>query len=335
MRVVSDNTVEIVGLVNDLESWNAHNVRLEAAKKLGKIGCYNKLAIDALQRAARDSYTELGRAAQESIDAIYLSGQMKKPVMKQRTLLTSVEITPEGGQGLEVESTKAFCWCNFCGKETIVNQATRRFTDKLSGPERFYCTFCLRHRLNQRDARHTLMLSFRGIIGYYYYAFYAQTKQVHMCVSEIVDYVNLHVQAGQQNPLFIYDPETFLWFVDFTRVGKSKRKLPIQDVLATVGEILLAFNLHDCVKDIKPHKMYLKYEEAIIKFYHQRHRPAGARVLSPTLFKTGASEYAAERLAKDSHWTTSTTTGEKKKIDFEATRNFMPAQLHEAMGKKY
>jgi len=335
---IPDNTAEVTTLVNALQSWNSHAVRMEAATKLGKIGRYNKLALDALQIVARDHhYNELGKVAQESIDAIYLSTQMKKPATRHRTMLTSVEVQVEGGDTLEIEAGKAWCKCNFCGKETEVNASVRRFTDKLSGPDRFYCCFCLRHRLNQRDARHTLALTFRGIIGYYYHAFYANSKQVHMTISEMWDYVNLHVQAGSQNPLFIYDPDTFLWFVDFTRVGKSRRKLPIEDILATISEVLLSFNLLDNVKDIKPHKLYLKYEEAVLKFYHQRTRPSGARILSPTLFKTGASDYAAERLARDLTGLCNGTVvnNEKRRLDYESTRSFLPSVLKEAMGRKY
>ncbi|MFX8914790.1 hypothetical protein ABTM95_19320, partial [Acinetobacter baumannii] len=79
------------------------------------------------------------------------------------------------------------------------------------------------------------------------------------------------------------------------------------------------------VKDIKPHKMYLKYEEAILKFYHQRSRPANMRILSPTLKLTGASDYSGDKLAKDSYFATSTVVAnDRKKIPIDETRNFLP-----------
>jgi hypothetical protein len=212
--------------------------------------------------------------------------------------------------------------------------SSRRFTEKLSGPDRFYCTFCLRHRFNQRDSRHILILSYRGIIGYYYQAFYAMSKKVNMTISEIWDYVNLHAKVGTQNPLFLYDPESFLWFIDFTRVGSSPRKMPIKDVLGSAAEILMSFALHENIKDIKPHKMYLKYEEAILKFYRQRSRPANMRILSPTLRLTGAGEYSGEVLPKTGYPTT-TAANDSKRIPIDETRNFLPQVLNEAMCKKY
>lgn len=330
----SDEPVEIIELVADLETWNSHQVRFAAVEKLAKLGINSRLVIDALSRLAKESYNELGKSAAEAIDLIYMSGRMKaSPARKVMT--TQVHITPATGPGLEVECTKAYCRCNFCGKETLMTSASRRFTERLSGPERFYCTFCLRHRLNQKDARHTLVLSFRGIIGYYYNAFHLLSKNVHMTISEIWDHVHLHAQVGTQNPLFVYDPDSFLWFVDFTRVGNTTRKMPIKDVLGTVAEILLSFNLMDNVKDIKPSKMYLKYEEAILKFYHQRTRPANMRVLAPTLKLTGASDYAADKLAKETHNTTVTPGNEKRRIPIDETRNFLPQVLHDALGKKY
>ena len=329
------NPVIVSELVKDLESFNCHDVRKAAALRLGRLGHCDRLVIDSLQRLARDNHSELGKIAQESIDSIYLTDKMKKAAVRPKIMQTTVEITPEMGPGLEVETTRSFCKCNFCGKETVMTPGVRRFTEKLSGQNRFYCTFCLRHKLNHRDARNTLLLTFRGIIGYYYYSLYSLPKHVWMCISEIKDYINMHVEAGLQNPVFIYDPEAYLWFIDFNRIGNAKTKMPIQDVLATIGEILLAFDLQENVKDIKPHKVYHKYEEAILKFYHQRHRPVGSRVLAPTLVKTGAGDYAADKLARDLLTTTTASYDQKRKIPWEDTRNFTPAILNEGLGKKF
>lgn len=331
------SSVEIARLIADLESWNAPAVREAAIAQIACLGVVHRPLVDALNRVVKDTpYSDIGKAALAAIDSMYVSSRIKRTGVSRRVMTTNVEITPDEAPGLEVASTKAYCRCNFCGKETLMTSASRRFTERLSGPDRFYCTFCLRHRLNQRDSRHTLILSYRGIIGYYYHAFYAMSKSVSMTISEIWDYVNLHAKIGTQNPLFLYDPESFLWFIDFTRVGSSARKMPIKDVLGTAAEILMAFALHENVKDIKPHKMYLKYEEAILKFYHQRSRPANMRILSPTLKLTGASDYSGDKLAKDSYFATSTVVAnDRKKIPIDETRNFLPQVLHEALGKKY
>lgn len=329
----SGESAVVTQLLADLECWNAPQVRGTAITRLGGLGQAARPAVNALSKIATQQ-SGLSHLARVALDKILMSTPGHDA--GRRAIQTTVKIETDTAPGLDVAGGKTYCRCNFCSKESLMTPANRRLTEKLSGRDRYYCTFCLRHRLNQRDSRHTLVLSFRGIIGYYYYAFHAMQKTPQMALSEIWDYVNLHVQVGQQNPLFIYDPETFLWFIDFTRVGATTRKMPIKDVLGTVGEIVLSFGLHENVKDIKPHKMYLKYEEAIHKFYHQRSRPANMRVLSPTLKLTGAAEYAPEKLARYDHTTTTVVAGnEKKRIPVDETRNFLPTVLHEALGKKY
>lgn len=332
----SDSTApaEITRLIADLEAWNSTIVREAAIAKIATLNVINKPLIEALNRIAKETpYSETGKAALSAIDSLYISSHMKKTAsIPKKIITTNVEIISENSPGLEIPSAKVYCKCNFCGKETIKTAACRKFTERLSGPNKFYCTFCLRHKLNQRDSRHTLIMSYRGIIGYYYYAFYAMSKNTQMTISEIWDYINLHVCLGNQNPLFLYDPESFLWFIDFTRVGNSQRKMPIKDILGSVGEILMGFALHENIKDVKPHKMYLKYEEAILKFYQQRSRPVAMRILSPTLKSTGAGDYTTEK--KETSFT-STTTSERKKIPIDDTRNFLPQILHDAIGKKY
>jgi hypothetical protein len=334
--VNSDRTPpgEIAQLIADLESWNPTKVREAAVAKINTLTILHQPIIEALSRVAKDSpYSDLGKSALASIDTLYVSSRIGKSHQPKKMLATNVEIISEEGSGLEVTSAKAYCRCNFCNKETIMTSAKRRFTERLSGSDRFFCTFCLRHRLNQRDSRHTLIMSYRGIIGYYYYAFYALSKNVNMSISEIWDYVHLHASIGNQNPLFLYDPESFLWFIDFSRIGSSSRKMNIKDVLGTVAETLMAFALHENIKDVKPHKMYLKYEEAIVKFYHQRSRPSHMRVLSPTLKSTGANDQCIEKLGQTYH--TAQPANERKKIPIEETRNFLPQILYDAVGRKY
>lgn len=328
---------EITKLIADLENWNSPKIREQAIAKISKLEIVHNSLVEALRRIAKDApYSELGKSALNAIDSMYVSSKLKKSSILSKTMTTNVEIISDDGNGLEVASSNVYCRCNFCSKDTIMTSSSRRLTDRLSGPGRFYCAFCLRNKFNQRDSRHTLIMSYRGIIGYYYYAFYMMSKNINMTINEIWDYVNLHIKIGTQNPLFAYDPESFLWFIDFNRVGVAARKMPIKDILCTVAEMLMAFALHENVKDIKPHKMYLKYEEAILKFYHQRTRPVNMRILSPTLKLTGASEYSGEKPARDFFTHSTVTSGvERKKIPIDETRNFLPQILNEALGKKY
>jgi hypothetical protein len=328
---ITDHEV-IARLLHHLELPHNNAVRLEAARKLGEIKHASPAIIAALERHANAIWYEFSQVCRASLDSIRVATQLRKLQPRPKILHASVKITAEESPGLTVADAKTWRKCNFCDKEVAVNPANIRYADRLSGPDKFFCNFCLRNRLNQKDSRHTLLLSFRGIIGYYYYSFYHFTKPL-MYITEIMDYIELHRQAGMQNPLFLYDHDSFMWFIDFTRVGQGRNKLPVEEILKTVTEILLTFSLQECVKDIRPYKLYAKYEEAIFKFYHQRSRPANMRVLSPTLKMTGAGEYAPEKLARESY-NSFVTANEKRRIPIDDTRNFTPDVLREALGKK-
>lgn len=323
----------LAATIHDLETWNPTATRIAAAAKLGRLPTYSRVAADALLRAAKDYDQALQSVCKESLDLMYLrrAGTIKSRQKPKAPVL--VEEVGDETQGVP------FTRCNFCCKETPRTDVVSRYQDRLSGPGRFYCPFCLRHGFNHRSGRDVMALTFRGIIGYYYYAFYQMSRQVWMYASEIQDYVTAHERAGRNNPLFCYDPDSYLWFVDFRRVGASKRTLPVSEVLKTVGEIILAFDLYENVTDIRVNAVYQKYAEAIMKFYQLRSRPPGAKVLSPTLYKTGAPEYATEpmpKFASHNHWTaTDTTSREKRKIPWEETRVFGPATLAEAAGRRF
>ncbi len=126
------------------------------------------------------------------------------------------------------------------------------------------------------------MLSFRGIIAYYYYSFHVH--KTSLLFSEIESIVNLHAKVGKRNPLFIYDPESFIWFVDFSRIGKDL--IPVTYVLETIVEILYSLNLYENVKCISPLKIYNKFKDAILEFDKTRTRPQQT-ILIPTFFNCG------------------------------------------------
>jgi hypothetical protein len=177
--------------------------------------------------------------------------------------------------------------CNFCEKETLV----QKDVEKLCPPGRFYCCFCLRHNYNHRDNRHILIFSMRGIVGYYFWQFYFSPPRPCMWLSEIKDYLLLHEEVGLRNPLFNYDPDTFTWFVDFRRVGDSKKKMPLKEVKCTVIEMLAVFNMHIHVKGLSMAAFYGKYSDAINDFYSKRYRPEGKRHLVPTFKGCGNPDW--------------------------------------------
>jgi hypothetical protein len=332
MEQYLDKHKTVMEMITNLEEWNSHEVRKKAAIDLANLGSYNKLAIDALTRHVVKTYNhDLKNIFNEALDAICFlkNNDSSLESSKTLTLITTVNMIEKRGPGLHCHNTKSYCRCSFCEKETPVSPRGKLLSQILlpAGANRFYCNFCLRHKFYQRDSKDILILSFRGILGYYYYSFYALTKSPLMFISEINDYIDLHVKIGSQNPVFFYDNESYLWFVDFSRIGSDK--VPIRMVLNTISEILMSFNLLDHVKDIKPHKLYLKYEEAIIKFNDKRTRPETGRILSPTLMRTGASEYSAEKITSTTYtsYGVNSVNDSKRKISFEETRDFTPEML--------
>lgn len=197
--------------------------------------------------------------------------------------------------------------CAFCERTSSLYRYTRRMYEKLSG-DNFYCNFCLRHRFNTKNNKNILILSFRSIVGYYYYEKYIPQNNRELWMSQINDYVESHIETGLLNPLFVYDPESMYWFVDFSRVGKGRKKLRIAEIHKTISNILLCFNLKKHVPDLKIGKFYEKYSEAINKFYTHRYRPDDKRILIPTFAQCGVYDT-------------------NKKYSLENTRTFGPSEL--------
>ncbi len=174
--------------------------------------------------------------------------------------------------------------CFFCEKSCLIQPATRQYAEKMTGPGTFYCPFCIRKGFYMKNSRNTLVLSFRSIIGHFYYqSFGTANCGKRMYLAEIEDYVHSHAETGLMNPVFDYDPHTFLWFVDFSRVGNSKKRLPLEEVVKTVVNVLSCFNLYDNIPGILTPALLSKYLDAIASFYQNRYRPSGKRMLIPTL----------------------------------------------------
>lgn len=180
-------------------------------------------------------------------------------------------------------------YCHFCEKKVKTDLLNNRLCEKLVKSKNFYCSFCVRNKFFTKKKRDILKLSFRGIIGYLYWRYY-RTKDKKIYLSEIKDMINSHIEVGLENPLFSYDPETFIWFVDFSSVGISKRKVPVEEIYKTVINILVCFNLYESTTGgVQGHKLYEKFREAIELFYKQRKRPEGKTLLVPTLSKCGGT----------------------------------------------
>jgi hypothetical protein len=191
----------------------------------------------------------------------------------------TVKLIPVQKNGKEL-AENIYRRCGMCEKEQMVPAAQKSASERLCGNGKFFCNFCLRNGHYTRNNRHILMFSLRSIIGYYYHQAYLAKR---MYLSELEDYIATHQRIGLLNPLFNYDPDTYLWFVDFSRVGNSKRKIKVEEVLKTVVNMFACFNLPQNIIDVKVSKFYSKVEEAIMNFHTKRHRPKNRRIMLPTL----------------------------------------------------
>jgi hypothetical protein len=177
-------------------------------------------------------------------------------------------------------SNKVVEKCVFCEKSITINACNSLLIKKLSGPERTFCSFCLRNSFYTKKNKHILILSFRNLIATLYYQSYFG-KNRNLWLSQIREYIDIHEHIGLKNPLFMYDPETYLWFVDFSRIGTGKKEIPIIEVHRTIVDILVCFNLENFF-DQHPSEIFAKYRDAIDLFYEKRFRPKKRKILIPS-----------------------------------------------------
>lgn len=202
-------------------------------------------------------------------------------VIINKVKLTPLAMAPFGELSEHIVRT-----CNFCAKEVDAPVYVERINQRLGGKRDFYCSFCLRNNLHTRNSQHILTMSFRSIVGYYYYEHYIGSHSPshrRMWLSEIDDFIQVHAEVGMCNPVFNFDPVTLLWFVDFSKIGISKKKIKVEEVLKTVVNMLATFNLTEQVPGLQATLFYEKYKDAIMQFYNQRYRPEGRKMLIPTL----------------------------------------------------
>lgn len=238
-----------------------------------------------------------------------------------------VEIEIKQSDNIEMDA-QVYKKCNFCERESLVLSDV--YSDKLCPPDKFYCRFCLRHGYYRRYNVHFLPLTFRSVFGYYFWHLYYGAQRPYMWLSEIKDYIKLHEEVGLKNPLFNYDPETYMWFVDFRRVGTGKKKLPVEEVSKTILEILALFNLHVHVKGISMFGFYQKYALAVDEFYQKRSRPEGKKILSPTFKNCGNPEWGQTNYNGQPN----NPVHEGNKITIDDTRHFSPNLLKENLWNK-
>lgn len=200
--------------------------------------------------------------------------------------------------------------CDFCGKNVRLFNKTRYIYERMSGENRFFCSFCLKHGFHTKNRRNVLVVSYRAIFGFYYYWLYCD--QNLLAYSQISDFIESHAETGGQLPVCHYDRDSFLWFFDFSKVGNKKRQIPLSVIIKNVINTLVCFDLLSHVPEIKTSILFAKYLEAIDKFYQNRYRPEGKKHLIPTLSGCMSLNFP---------------TISKNKFDYEITRNFTPQRF--------
>jgi hypothetical protein len=122
------------------------------------------------------------------------------------------------------------------------------------------------------------------VFAYLYYELYLPQQQVHF--SEIEDLIELHFEVGNANPLFSYDPDTMMWYIDYARVGGHRHWLKSSEVMETVSSIVKVLSLTTLFGDIQCSKFESKYCSAIENFKPSKTR----RFVIPTLRDCGVPD---------------------------------------------
>ena len=181
-------------------------------------------------------------------------------------------------------------YCCFCGKKCQSIDENNKLREKMSGDEGFYCSFCIRNNYQNKGKKDVLILSFRSVFGFFYYNNYLMGIPHKLWLVEIQKYIDSHKETGLQNPLFVYDDDTMLWFVDFSRIGTTGKRQPLDEVHKTIVNIFACFNFYETAPELNVKSFFKKYKDSIDDFYARRYRPENRQMLIPTFNKCGLNE---------------------------------------------
>jgi hypothetical protein len=104
-----------------------------------------------------------------------------------------------------------------------------------------------------------------------------------MWVSQIESMIETHQEIGLVNPVLVYDPDTFLWFANFNKIGKDSCKAPFEEVRASIKEMFDVFRVENNISPYASTTLWDRFEKATKLFYEQRKRPKDRKMLIPTM----------------------------------------------------
>lgn len=257
-------------------------------------------------------------APASSINQTTIHAQQKvtKPMSNEAVAFSEVSVR-DGDDSL-FSGTIVSRRCDFCTSEQGISQLQNFYLNKLvTNKKSFYCPFCIRNDYHTRRQNNIMIVTLRGMIGYIYNtSYFGKTPSLY--VAQIQDMVNNHVKIGNQNPLFSYDSSTFCWFIDFNKIGKRRKQLPLADNLNTINDMISAFNPYNHIPDFDSAKYTSRFSEAMTDFYQNRYRPPDKKICAPTLAGCACDLKEVS---------TGTHTKTTKKIPIAEYRHFMPHDL--------
>lgn len=132
-------------------------------------------------------------------------------------------------------------YCSFCSKQVLINNEKIQKIPKSLIEEDYFCDFCFRKKNIQSKI---VIFSFKSIIYYLYEIYKSDSSEKTLYKSQFNDYIESHKKTGLKNLALDYDEESFNWFLNLDLIGDSENQIPLSEILKSIIEILVCFNLY-------------------------------------------------------------------------------------------
>lgn len=132
-------------------------------------------------------------------------------------------------------------YCSFCSKQVLINNEKIQKIPKSLIEEDYFCDFCFRKKNIQSKI---VIFSFKSIIYYLHEIYKSDSSEKTLYKSQFNDYIESHKKTGLKNLALDYDEESFNWFLNLDLIGDSENQIPLSEILKSIIEILVCFNLY-------------------------------------------------------------------------------------------